>query len=111
MTIKGKANLIIKGEHHGLTFEDLYVHDGSVIEFGQQKDIAFIVLKNSIHISKYAILDFIKTENVMIYQEPGASLTETPLTTIGTIFFRKKLGIVGTNVDVIGDVKVFSRQN
>jgi len=35
LLVRGQANLIIKGEHFGLTFNELRVEDDSVIEFGQ----------------------------------------------------------------------------
>lgn len=34
LTVTGKARLIIKGEHYGLTFNNLYVFDESWVEFG-----------------------------------------------------------------------------
>jgi len=35
LVVQGKANLIIKGEHFGLTFDSLQVFEDSAVEFGQ----------------------------------------------------------------------------
>jgi len=40
--VRGQANLEIRGEHFGLTFDELKVEDESVVEFGQQKDTVYI---------------------------------------------------------------------
>ena len=33
LVIRGKANVMITGEHHGLTFDELKVEDGSIVKF------------------------------------------------------------------------------
>jgi len=77
---------MIKGEHYGLTFDELRIEDGSVIEFGEQRDQVYIRFLHNMAIGKGAILDFHKTRNVFIYQSGEMSSQESE-TTLGRIFF------------------------
>ena len=105
LVVRGQANLIISGEHYGLTFDELRVEDDSVIEFGQQTDTVWIRFLNNMNIFKNAILDFHKTSKVFIHQSNVLTDKESTLT-LGRIFFKRFLAIKGKNVNLIGDVRV-----
>lgn len=100
-----RANVIIKGEHFGLTFDKLWVGGHSVVEFGQQKDTLYIRFLHDMRIDKDAVLDFTKTREVFIYQH-NEKTTKDTITTIGRVYFREQLAINGKNVNLIGDIRV-----
>ena len=108
LTVQGRARLIIKGEHFGLTFNDVFVYDNSMIEFGQQKDTLHVRFLGEAHIAKNSILDFTRTENAFIYQGTPfgewAEYANNTVLTIGQTFFRKRLGIRAVNVNIVGNV-------
>lgn len=111
LVVQGKANLIIKGEHYGLTFNQLKVFDGSIVEFGQQEDSVNVRFTENAHIAKGAVLDFTKTKKVMLYQGEVDGQDTTSRTVIGTVFFRDFLAIKGVNVDIIGNVRVLGSRS
>ena len=105
LIVQGNARLIIKGEHSGLTFNELFVFGGSWVEFGEQEDMVNIRFIESAHIAKDGVLDFSKTKRVLLYQ--GASNVDLDSQTrIGTILFQEFLGIRGNNVHLTGNITV-----
>ena len=107
LTVTGKANLVIRGEHFGLTFDTLSAYSESRIEFGQQEDEVHIRFLQNAHIAKDAMLDFLKTKKVFIYQGVIAGTDYSKcITTIGTVYFSEFFAVQGHNVNIIGDIKV-----
>lgn len=105
LVVRGQANLVIKGEHFGLTFDELRVEDDSVVEFFQQKDTVYIRFLHNMFISKNAVLDLHKTNYVLIYQPSDVGNVES-VTNLGRIYFKETLAIRGRNVNLLGDIKV-----
>ena len=82
-----------------MTFDELYAFGHSWLELSQSLDRIHLHIANSSYISGSSTLDFSKTKWVGIY--PGVNNTDT---TFGSIFYHEFLGIVGTNVNLVGEV-------
>lgn len=67
VVLQGNANLVIEGEHFGLTFNSLTMLSNSKISFGEQPEWLHIRFTENTHIAKSSVLDFTKTRYVTLF--------------------------------------------
>ena len=97
------GRLLVVGEHHDMTFDEILLYGHSWLELSQSVDRVHLHIEESSYFSSKATVDFSQTKWVGIY--PGENNTDT---TLGNILYHQFIAVQGANINLVGEMKLAS---